>query len=105
MNELPLKQYQARALDSFRKFMRRCGNLEDIKQAFYKTTEEAFGFPCEYHAIDGALSEVPYVCLRVPTGGGKTFMACHAIDIAAQEFKHADFSLVLWLVPTTPILN
>lgn len=105
MNELPLKQYQSRALDSFRQFMRRCGNLEDIKQAFYKTTEEAFGFPCEYHAIDGALSEVPYVCLRVPTGGGKTFMACHAIDIATQEYKHADFSLVLWLVPTTPILN
>ena len=105
MNELPLKQYQSRALDSFRQFMRRCGNLEDIKTAFYKTTEEAFGFSCEYHAIDGALSEVPYVCLRVPTGGGKTFMACHAIDIATQEYKHADFSLVLWLVPTTPILN
>ena len=44
MNELPLKQYQSRALDSFRQFMRRCGNLEDIKTAFYQTTEEAFIF-------------------------------------------------------------
>ena len=65
MNELPLKQYQARALDSFRNFMRRCGNLEDIKNAFYQTTEEAFGFPCEYHAIDGTLSSVHKSIIKI----------------------------------------
>ena len=59
MSELPLKQYQARALDSFRKFMRRCGHLETIQQAFYETKEEVSQRPSMYHAIDGAWSEVP----------------------------------------------
>ena len=102
---LKLKQYQIRALDFLRRFMKRCGNLEGVKPAFHATTEEAVGFPCEYHQIEGELKEVPYVCLRVPTGGGKTLMACHSIGIASEEYKHSDNSLVLWLVPTTPILD
>lgn len=102
---LKLKQYQNRALDYLQRFLKRCGSLKSAKQSFCETTEEAVGFPCEYHSIEGALQDVPYVCLRVPTGGGKTLMACHSIAIAEQEYKHCDNSLVLWLVPTTPILT
>ena len=102
---LKLKQYQIRALNYLERFFKRCGNLKSAKQSFFETTEEAMGFPCEYHEIDGSLKDVPYVCLRVPTGGGKTLMACHAIALAEQEYKRCDNSLVLWLVPSTPILS
>ena len=37
---------------------------------------------------------LPYVCLRVPTGGGKTLLACHAVGIAMHELLQA-FQLFL----------
>src|SRR5205823_3841660 len=42
-------------------------------------------------------------CLRVPTGGGKTLMACHALGIAATEYLQADRAVCLWLVPSNTI--
>jgi type III restriction enzyme len=44
------------------------------------------------------------VCLRIPTGGGKTLLAAHAAGVAAREWPgpHAR-PFVLWLVPSDPI--
>jgi len=49
------------------------------------------------------LEEVPYVCLRLPTGGGKTLLCAHTIELAAEAYLEREFPLVLWLVPTTTI--
>jgi len=49
------------------------------------------------------LEEVPYVCLRLPTGGGKTLLCAHTIELAATAYLQREFPLVLWLVPTTTI--
>ncbi|WP_366416408.1 DEAD/DEAH box helicase family protein [Novosphingobium sp. 32-60-15] len=49
------------------------------------------------------LIETPYVCLRLPTGGGKTILAAHSITVAKESWLEKDFPLVLWLVPTTTI--
>lgn len=46
------------------------------------------------------LDDVPYVCLRLPTGGGKTILAAHAIAAARDAGIGGDYPLVLWLVPT-----
>jgi type III restriction enzyme len=45
------------------------------------------------------------VCLRVPTGGGKTLLAAHAIGTAVRDYQHAEHGVVLWFVPSTPILD
>jgi type III restriction enzyme len=45
----------------------------------------------------------PYVCLRIPTGGGKTLMACHAVGVAAKSFLHREQAVCLWLVPSNTI--
>ena len=48
---------------------------------------------------------VPYVCFKVPTGGGKTLLAARAVgDILAGYFG-AQTGLVLWIVPSTQIYN
>ncbi len=49
------------------------------------------------------MADIPYVCLRLPTGGGKTLLACHTIAIANKEYLKEDHSLVLWLVPSNAI--
>ncbi|MEJ7745386.1 MAG: DEAD/DEAH box helicase family protein, partial [Luteimonas sp.] len=48
-------------------------------------------------------NDVPYVCLRLPTGGGKTMIAGHAIAEINNHLLHTDRSLTLWLVPTDAI--
>ncbi|MEW6355511.1 MAG: DEAD/DEAH box helicase family protein [Planctomycetota bacterium] len=47
--------------------------------------------------------DAPYVCLRLPTGGGKTFLAAQCIKIGAKFLGREKNPLVLWLVPTKTI--
>jgi type III restriction enzyme len=92
---LQLKEYQERALEALRSYLRRAGEIGP-NVAFYEATEE------KYLPAPG-LEDLPYVCLRVPTGGGKTLMASHAVGILTRELLHAERSVVLWLVPTNQI--
>ena len=45
---------------------------------------------------------MPYGCIRLPTGGGKTLLAAHAVKLAA-DYVEREFPLVLWLAPSTMI--
>ena len=56
----------------------------------------------DYRALD-AVPQAPYVCLRLPTGGGKTLLAAHAVAVARDTWIEKDHPLVLWLVPTNTI--
>lgn len=49
------------------------------------------------------LENVPYICLRLPTGGGKTLIGTNSILLAAENFIERDFPFVLWLVPSNEI--
>src|SRR5947208_14295187 len=88
---MQLKGYQLRSLDALTRYFRRA-IAHDAKTAFILETERP------YREVSG-LAGMPYICLRVPTGGGKTRMACYAVPIAAREFLQADRALSLWLVP------
>ncbi len=55
-----------------------------------------------YAALE-RLPETPYICLRLPTGGGKTFLAVAALKLGAKYLEHERNPLVLWLVPTEAI--
>ena len=58
--------------------------------------------PPPYRTIQN-LQSVPNVCFRLPTGGGKTLLAAHAIAVAGRSYLERDFPVVLWLVPTSTI--
>jgi len=45
----------------------------------------------------------PYVCLRIPTGGGKTLVAAHAVGVAARDLHGRQSAVCLWLVPSNTI--
>jgi type III restriction enzyme len=49
------------------------------------------------------LAEMPYVCLRLPTGGGKTFLGARAVKVGAKFLERENNPLVLWLLPTDAI--
>jgi type III restriction enzyme len=49
------------------------------------------------------LADAPFVCLRLPTGGGKTFLATQCVKVGAKFMGREHNPLVLWLVPTDTI--
>ena len=52
---------------------------------------------------DGQGRYLPAFCLKVPTGGGKTFLAVKTIDLINTAYLKKRTGLVLWVVPTTQI--
>jgi len=93
---LELKQYQQDVLNAFRSYLRRSREIDNANTAFYEATGE------KYRPVPG-LDDLPYVCLRLPTGGGKTLVAARSLEIACKEWLESDRCVVLWLVPSNAI--
>ncbi len=55
-----------------------------------------------YYSAPG-FEGVPYVCLRLPTGGGKTLLAAHAIGTIGRGLIGTDRPACLWITPNTTI--
>lgn len=53
------------------------------------------------HSGDG--KPVPNVTLKVPTGGGKTYLACAALSRIFGRYIGANTGMVLWIVPNEAI--
>jgi len=97
-----LKQYQQQALDHLENFFKICKTTGNTTQAFQHTTAEWFGSPLHYRSLP-TLTDVPYICLRIPTGGGKTLIGGMAIERANRSLLFTQHSVTLWLVPSEPI--
>ena len=104
---ITLKDYQERVLDSLNGFFRQCSRDGHPTDAFRAAQQKNGRNPAPYIPVvaAGLSHEMPYTCLRVPTGGGKTLLACHAASLAVRELLHADRGVVLWLVPSNTILD
>jgi len=101
---LVLKDYQERTLRALRDYFAECRGTGNADTAYYAATLKTFGQGIPYRPVP-ELPGLPYVCLRIPTGGGKTLVACHAVGLAAQDLLLADHPVVLWLVPSNAILD
>lgn len=100
---LTLKRYQKTTLENLRLFLEGA-RFGDPGAAFEQCRTESArrALPLAYRPLEG-LEQMPYVCLRLPTGGGKTLLGAYTIATAAQAFLEQDYPLVLWLVPTNTI--
>ena len=104
---MELKQYQLETLDVLRRFFEeaRVAGPKNAYETITRTPEcaERLGrYRGDYAAL-ADLPDVPYVCLRLPTGGGKTVLGAHAVRVARDAWIEKDWPLVLWLTPTTTI--
>ena len=104
---MQLKTYQRETMATLRRFLRDA-RLRGPKAAYESITKEEEqakrlrGYGGTYTPLLGD-EELPYVCLRLPTGGGKTLLGSYAISAAAQDYIGQEFPMVLWLVPSTMI--
>ena len=91
-----LKKYQKKSIDILDKFCND-SNVSSITKSFKDITKN------QYLEIDGY--DNPYVCLRVPTGGGKTLIATKSLRILTNEYLNKDYHLIFWLAPSDKIVT
>lgn len=93
------------------KYQENC--LKDLAEFFDKAAEksprEAFNDIIDsrhrkYHPPP-EMPDTPYVCIRIPTGGGKTLMAAHVVGIAAKHYPQTESPVCLWLAPSNAIVS
>ncbi len=104
---MQLKRYQSDTLSILRRFFEeaRIAGPGNAYEAITREPEQAGrlgGYSGAYTPLND-LPDVPYICLRLPTGGGKTILAAHAVSVARNAWMEKDYPLVLWLVPTNTI--
>ncbi len=95
-----LKQYQQQTLGALEQFLDDA-RLNPVAEAFERALLRQGVEPYLYRHYQ--FDEVPYVCLRLPTGGGKTVLGSHAVRIATRAYLEKEYPIVLWLVPTNTI--
>ncbi|MBS3936368.1 MAG: DEAD/DEAH box helicase family protein [Sulfuritalea sp.] len=97
------KTYQAQVLDSIEAYFKACHALPSPSIAFTATTERLWSRGNPYHPLSGFPADMPYFCLRVPTGGGKTWLAAKSVQRVNMHLLRTEHSVILWLVPSKPI--
>lgn len=90
-------------LDSVEAYFLACNELPSASMAFNVVTERLWGRGLSYNPLKGFPADMPYFCLRVPTGGGKTWIAAKSIALINTLLLHTEHSVILWLTPSKPI--
>jgi len=103
MSEFAPKIYQQQVLDSVEAYFKACHELPSPSIAFTATTERLWGRGLSYNPLSGFPADMPYFCLRVPTGGGKTWLAAKSVQLVNTHLLRGEHSVILWLVPSKPI--
>lgn len=96
-----LKNYQQKSLEVLGQYLEQA-RFQGAKEAYESMSKQGVPDFQPYQPATG-LETVPFVCLRLPTGGGKTLLSAHTIRLAAEKYLEQDFPLVLWMVPTNAI--
>ena len=108
---MELKPYQQQVINDLSSFLEQIQETKDIKEAFYNFWAKHPRtplFPFSGKAIEpykNNVERVPHICIKVPTAGGKTFIACNAIKTVFDAFDYDRPKAVVWLVPSITILD
>jgi type III restriction enzyme len=97
------KDYQTSVLRSVERYFVLCHQSGDADTAFYQATKELWQQGQKFNPLPGFAADMPYFCLRVPTGGGKTFLAASSVALVNTHLLRSEHSVVLWLVPSDAI--
>lgn len=104
---MELKNYQKAVIRDLERYLEILMQTKNIETAYTRLWQEkdvkvGFGGMPKYQNL---LPGVPNVCLKVPTGGGKTFLAANAIEPIFSALGVVKRRAVVWLVPSDAILT
>lgn len=103
---MELKAYQQRVIDDLTSFLGYLEQGDSIRDAFRSYWDDRGATRMEGYKNN--VPGVPHVCVKVPTAGGKTFLAANALkpilDVVTPE-SSGQPRVVIWLVPSLTILE
>lgn len=104
---MELKKYQKQVLDDLSLYIKHLEANANLNTAWVnywhdKNVPVGFGGVPSYK---NTIAGVPNVCVKVPTGGGKTFIAASALKRIFDAMPLSKVKLVVWLVPSDSILS
>jgi len=112
-----LKEYQKEVLTKVKDYIewlkkakaeaeRRNASIDSVFEDYFDFSQAAWKKvnPGPYKSKKNGLNQdLPNFYLKIPTGGGKTLLACHVIDIINRIYLEKQTGVVLWIVPTNQI--
>ena len=100
---MEMKGYQKAVISDLTHYLELLNETQNYMTAFEQFWREksAPGLGLYRNVIAG----VPNLCIKVPTGGGKTFIACNAIRPVFDALPVTKTKAVVWLVPSEAILT
>lgn len=108
---MELKSYQQEVINDLSLFLEYVQETKDTKEAFYdfwakhpRTPLQPFS-GTSIEPYKNNVPRVPHICVKVPTAGGKTFIACNALKTIFDAFDYDKPKAVMWLVPSITILE
>ncbi len=104
---MKLKGFQKETLnqlDRYLAFWNSLGDPSKAYDAFWAAQDATVGLGDLKHYND-VLTGVPHICFKVPTGGGKTYIACNSIQTIFSHLPPQKKKVVVWLVPSDSILD
>jgi len=98
---MELKRYQQISLDELEKYIAEMKKYDSEKAAgiaFMIRTDK------QYHWVP-EIDRNPFVCIKVPTGGGKTLIASYSVGLIFKDYlsERNDKGLAIWFVPSDAI--
>ena len=104
---MELKKYQKTVISELNRYLALLRDTKNLETAFRRFWEEKDVPVGSYgvKAYQNILPSVPNICMKVPTGGGKTFLACNAVKPIFDALPESKAQVVVWLVPSDAILS
>lgn len=106
-----LKPYQKQIIDDLALFLEKLKDRRNIAEAFnafwmlHPRTPITPSFGEAVEPYKNNVPSCPHVCIKVPTAGGKTFIAANALSTIFKELDPARPKIAVWLVPSNSILE
>ena len=107
---MELKEYQKEVLnelDAYFGYLEKYGDLRKAYQQFWEDRGVLLS-SAENKIIrpyDNSIKNVPNLTIKVPTAGGKTFIACNALKTIFDNMPEELTKVVTWFVPSDTILK
>ena len=107
---MELKTYQKQVIDDLQLYFEYLQNHKKADKAFNSFWQEKVGF---YNPITGegmrpyqnTVPNAVHLSIKVPTAGGKTFIACNALKTIFDAMPDTKARAVVWLVPWSNLLD
>jgi type III restriction enzyme len=107
---MELKNYQRKVIENLEEYLGYIQEHKSLSKAFNQYWEDKIG---AYNPLDGTgmdpyknnIPNAAHVCVKVPTAGGKTFIAVNALHSIFSAYDSAKPKAVIWLVPWSNLLQ